>query len=75
MQSNLPLIWLLVATLLFIFLARSFDPDNPKQGVWLLIFAASWPLLGVYTAAAGILTVVCMPTYRDGRNNHRDRGR
>jgi len=65
MQSNLALIWLLVSTLLFVSLATSFDCDNPKQGVWLLVFAAAWPFLVVYMAAAGIFTLVCMPARRD----------
>ena len=65
MQSNLGLIWLLVSTLLFVSLATSFDCDNPKRGVWLLVFAAAWPLLVVYMAAAGIFTLVCMPARRD----------
>jgi hypothetical protein len=67
MQSNFALIWLLVSALLFVSLARSFDRDNPTQGVWLLVFAAAWPLLVVYLVAAAILATMCLPTRRHSR--------
>ncbi|UVC12374.1 hypothetical protein IHQ71_30680 (plasmid) [Rhizobium sp. TH2] len=64
MQSNLVMIWLLVTVVIFVHFAKPFDRDNPRQVIWLLVFAAIWPPLVACVAAAAIFTLIFLPAPR-----------
>lgn len=61
MQSNLAVIWLLVSGVIFIYFAGPFDRASPRRPIWLLVLAASWPLLVSFMAISALVTLVCLP--------------
>lgn len=63
-KLNLLLIWLLVASLLYVSLANSFQRDNPQQAIWLLVLGGAWPLIIIYVALGAILAIFLPKRWR-----------
>ena len=51
-------IWLLGATLIFVGVAMTGEASDRFEGLWLLVLAASWPLVVLFCLAGAIATMI-----------------
>ena len=51
-------IWLLVATTIFVAVAMTGEQTEPSAAIWLLVLAASWPLVLLLMAVGGVLVTL-----------------
>ena len=51
-------VWLLGAALIFVAVAMSGQATDRSQAIWLLLLAASWPLVLVFMAVGAVLMAI-----------------
>lgn len=51
-------VWLLGATLIFVGVAMTGEASDRFEGLWLLVLAASWPLVALIFLAGAIATMI-----------------
>ena len=51
-------IWLLVAAAIFVSVALTSKESEPSAAIWLLVLAASWPLVLLLMAVGGVLVTL-----------------
>lgn len=51
-------IWLLGSSLIFVAVAMSGQASDRSQAIWLLLLAASWPLVLLFMAVGAVLLAI-----------------